>query len=222
MKIDGLEIKAVIFDLDGTLLDSCSIWTDVDKNFFEKRNMKMPVDYSEAIGHLGLDKAAEYTINRFNLKEDKMDIIKEWKQDVLHKYATEVKLKPGVKEFLSILKAQHIPFCAATANDEDCYKSCLINNGIYDDFDFILEVNHFKDGKDKPTIYLEAAKRLNTTKEYCLVCEDLAIPILTCKKSGFIPCAIYEVSCKEETEKALNARFYIKDFRELIEKITND
>ncbi len=220
MKIDNIEIKAVIFDLDGTLLDSCSIWSDVDKSFFSKRNMEMPSDYSEAIGHLGLDKAAEYTIKRFNLKEQKEDIIKEWKQDVLYKYAHDVKLKPGVKEFLKLLKESHIPFCAATANDEDCYKSCLINNGIYDYFDFILEVNHFKDGKDKPTIYLEAAKRLNVDKAYCLVCEDLSVAVKTCKVSGFIACAVYEATCKDEIEKKNNARFYIKDFNELIRKVS--
>ena len=219
MKIDNLEIKGVIFDLDGTLIDSCGIWGEVDIRFFSKRNMEMPKDYQEAIGHIGLDKAAEYTIKRFNLNEKKEDIIKEWKNGVLELYANEVVLKPHVKEFLMLLKEHNIPFCAATANDEDCYKKCLERNGIYDLFDFILEVNHFKDGKDKPTIYLEAAKKLGVGISNCMVFEDLLMALNTASKAGFITCAVYEQTCKEEKEKLEIANFYIKDYQELIDKI---
>lgn len=219
MKIDNLEIKGVIFDIDGTLIDSCGIWGEVDIRFFSKRNMEMPKDYQEAIGHIGLDKAAEYTIRRFNLNEKKEDIIKEWKNGVLELYANEVVLKPHVKEFLMLLKEHNIPFCAATANDEDCYKKCLERNGIYDLFDFILEVNHFKDGKDKPTIYLEAAKKLGVDISNCMVFEDLLMALNTASKAGFITCAVYEQTCKEEKEKLEIANFYIKDYQELIDKI---
>ena len=219
MKIDNLEIKGIIFDIDGTLIDSCGIWGEVDIRFFSKRNMEMPKDYQEAIGHIGLDKAAEYTIKRFNLNEKKEDIIKEWKNGVLELYANEVVLKPHVKEFLMLLKEHNIPFCAATANDEDCYKKCLERNGIYDLFDFILEVNHFKDGKDKPTIYLEAAKKLGVDISNCMVFEDLLMALNTASKAGFITCAVYEQTCKEEKEKLEIANFYIKDYQELIDKL---
>ena len=219
MKIENKEIKGIIFDIDGTLIDSCSIWGEVDIRFFSKRNMEMPKDYQEAIGHIGLDKAAEYTIKRFNLNEKKEDIIKEWKNGVLELYANEVVLKPHVKEFLMLLKEHNIPFCAATANDEDCYKKCLERNGIYDLFDFILEVNHFKDGKDKPTIYIEAAKKLGVDISNCMVFEDLLMALNTASKAGFITCAVYEHSCNEEKEKLEIANFYIKDYQELIDKI---
>ena len=219
MKINNFEIKGIIFDIDGTLIDSCSIWGEVDIRFFSKRNMEMPKDYQEAIGHIGLDKAAEYTIKRFNLNEKKEDIIKEWKNGVLELYANEVVLKPHVKEFLMLLKEHNIPFCAATANDEDCYKKCLERNGIYDLFDFILEVNHFKDGKDKPTIYIEAAKKLGVDISNCMVFEDLLMALNTASKAGFITCAVYERTCKEEKGKLEIANFYIKDYQELIDKI---
>lgn len=219
MKIENKEIKGIIFDIDGTLIDSCSIWGEVDIRFFSKRNMEMPKDYQEAIGHIGLDKAAEYTIKRFNLNEKKEDIIKEWKNGVLELYANEVVLKPHVKEFLMLLKEHNIPFCAATANDEDCYKKCLERNGIFDLFDFILEVNHFKDGKDKPTIYIEAAKKLGVDISNCMVFEDLLMALNTASKAGFITCAVYEQTCKEEKEKLEIANFYIKDYQELIDKI---
>ena len=219
MKIENKEIKGIIFDIDGTLIDSCSIWGEVDIRFFSKRNMEMPKDYQEAIGHIGLDKAAEYTIKRFNLYEKKEVIIKEWKNGVLELYANEVVINPHVKEFLMLLKEHNIPFCAATANDEDCYKKCLERNGIYDLFDFILEVNHFKDGKDKPTIYIEAAKKLGVDISNCMVFEDLLMALNTASNAGFITCAVYEQTCKEEKEKLEIANFYIKDYQELIDKI---
>ncbi|MBO4667128.1 MAG: HAD family phosphatase [Bacilli bacterium] len=208
-------IKGIIFDLDGTVLDSCSIWADVDKDFFEKRGLELPSDYGDAIGHIGLDKAADYTIERFNLKEKKEDIIKEWKSGVLEHYKNVVKLKPHAYEFIKSLKKRGIKFCAATANDEDCYKSALINNGIYDDFLFILEVGSIKKGKDSPDVYLECAKRMEVEVDSCAVFEDLLTPIKTAKKAGFLTVAVYEKSCKDEEEKKKEADIYIKDFNEL-------
>ena len=209
------KIKGIIFDLDGTILDSCSIWGDVDKEFFNKRGLEVPDDYGEAIGHIGLDKAADYTIERFNLKEKKEDINKEWKSGVLDHYAHNVKLKPHAYEFIKSLKKRGIKCCAATANDEDCYKSALINNGIIDDFDFVLEVGSFKSGKDKPDVYFEGARRLGIKVSECAVFEDLLTPIKTAKKAGFLTVGVYEETSKDEEEKKKIADIYIKDYNEL-------
>jgi len=216
MKIKNKEVKGVIFDLDGTLLDSCSIWADVDQNFFLKRGIEMPSDYGEKIAHIGLENAAIYTINEFHLNEKKEDIIKEWKNGVLEEYAHNVKLKPHVKEFLEYLKLHHIPFCAATANDSDCYKSALINNDIYNLFDFILEVNHYA-SKDKPDIFYEACKRLNTSPNNTFVFEDLPLAIITAKNANFRTVAVFEATSKESDEQVKKeiADFYIHDFDEL-------
>lgn len=208
-------IKGIIFDLDGTLLDSCSIWAIVDEEFFSRRGMNVPDDYGEAIGHIGLDKAADYTIERFHLNEKKEDIINEWKSGVLDHYANSVKLKPHAYEFIKSLKNKGIKICAATANDEDCYKSALINNGIYDDFSFIMEVSSFKAGKDKPDLYLEAAKRLGVKIEECAVFEDLLTPLKTAKDAGFLTVAVFEETSKDEIEKRKIADIYIKDYNEL-------
>ena len=74
MIIKEKKFEGVIFDIDGTLLESTSIWHDVDVEFFKKRGMELPDDYAQAIGHIGLDKAAIYTIERFKLNEKKEDI----------------------------------------------------------------------------------------------------------------------------------------------------
>ena len=58
MLIASKEIKAVIFDLDGTLIDSSNIWSEIDKAFFAKRGMEIPPTYVDDIAHIGLKEAA--------------------------------------------------------------------------------------------------------------------------------------------------------------------
>ena len=55
------EIKAAIFDMDGTLVDSTGLWHEIDKAFFRKRGMEIPSDYAQKIVHLGLKQAAIFT-----------------------------------------------------------------------------------------------------------------------------------------------------------------
>ena len=178
--------------------------------------MKLPSDYSQAIAHLGLDNAAMYTINRFHLNEKKEDIIYEWKSMVLDQYKNNVKLKNGAKEFLEYLKKNNIKICAATANDEDCYKNCLINNGIYNDFSFVLDVSGYPCGKDSPDIYLDAARKLNVDIDKCFVFEDIITALNTAHNAGFKTCAVYEATCKDEDKKKQIADIYINDFNQLL------
>lgn len=222
MIIKDKKFNGVIFDIDGTLLESTSIWHDVDVEFFKKRGMELPDDYAQAIGHIGLDKAAIYTIERFHLNEKKEDIIKEWKDGVLDHYRYKVKAKPHVKEFLMFLKENNIPFCAATANDEDCYRSSLENNGIYHLFDFILEVNNFPYGKDRPDIYIHACKQLNVNPANTLVFEDLLMPIRTINKAGFISVGVYDENTIEIDEVKKESYIYIRDYQELFNYIKKD
>ena len=106
---------------------------------------------------------------------------------------------------------------AATANDEDCYKSCLINNGIYDYFDFILDVSLFKHGKEKPDIYLASAKKLKLNVNECAVFEDLLLALKTAKEAGFKCVAVYEETCQDEEQKKKIADMYITDYKDIID-----
>lgn len=222
MKINNHEIKCIIFDLDGTLFDSCSIWEKVDEAFFAKRKMELPSDYAESIGHLGLERAAEYTINRFSLNEKKEDIIQEWKKDTVDLYKTSVQLKPHAYEFLKSLHDHAIPICAATANDRECYRAGLKSNKLEDIFELVLDVESLKTGKDKPDIYYKALEEIN--KKYhtnflateCAVFEDIILAVRTANSAGFKTFAVYEETCKDEVAKEKEALVYILDYKDLM------
>ena len=69
MKFLGKDIKAVIFDMDGTMINSTGLWHEIDKKFFAKRGMELPKDYAQNIVHLGLKEAARFTKKHTVLKK---------------------------------------------------------------------------------------------------------------------------------------------------------
>ena len=123
MKLLNHDIKAVIFDMDGTLIDSTGIWHEIDKEFFAKRNMELPPDYAQHIVHLGLTQAAIYTKETYYLNESIQDIMKEWHDMSIDMYKYHVPLKEGALELLRLFKSNGIKMAIATANDEPLYRS---------------------------------------------------------------------------------------------------
>ena len=220
MKLLGHEFKAVIFDMDGTLIDSTDIWHAVDKNFFAKRGMELPSDYAQHIVHLGLTQAAVYTKETYHLKESVEDIMQEWHDMSIDMYRYTVGLKDGVAELLALLKKNGIKMAIATANDEPLYKPCIERLGIGSYFDAIADVNTAKEGKQSAKIYLDLAKKLGSEPRNTLVLEDMPTCVKTAFNAGFLTVAVYDKASKEyDDEKKDNSLLFIHDFYELLEKL---
>ena len=210
-------IKGIIFDLDGTLFDSCGMWHDIDVKFFKKRNMDIPDDFNKKIAPLGLNKAAEFAKREYNLSDEIEDIIEEWHEMAIYEYTNNVLIKPYVKEFLEHLKQNGIKMAIATANDDKFYMPCLKRNNILEYFDYICDVNEFKGSKNDPGIYLHAAQKLNLNPNEIAVFEDIPNAIKSAKNGGFYVVAVddlNEINLKEEKKEL--ADMFISSFSELL------
>ena len=220
MKLLGHEIKAVIFDMDGTLIDSTGIWHEIDVAFFAKRNMELPSDYAQHIVHLGLKQAAVYTKETYNLSESIQEIMDEWHKMSLDMYKYHVQLKPHALELLKLLKDNGVKMAIATANDEPLYRPCIERLKIGEYFDEIADVNTAKEGKQSAKIYLDLAQKMNSLPENTLVLEDMPTCVKTAHKSGFITVAVYDNASKAyEQEKRDHSVLFINDFSELINEL---
>ena len=140
-------IKGAIFDLDGTLLDSMDVWSQVDIEFLGKREIEVPDDYSKIIAPMTFREVAEYTIERFDLDETPEDIMEEWNLMAEQKYANDVMLKPGALEVLDFLKNNNVKLGIATTNISRVFKACLERLNIYDMFEVITETDNVAGGK---------------------------------------------------------------------------
>lgn len=178
-------IKAALFDLDGTLLDSMWVWNRVDQLFFERHGIEMPADYPAAISGMSYMATAEYTKARFALSQSAEDIAAEWTRDSIREYTEHVKLKPGSAEFIDRLRDRGLKLCVVTASRRELYAPCLARNGILDKFEFVLTTDEAGGGsKLNGRIYRMAAERLGVEMCECMVFEDAREGILGAKKLG--------------------------------------
>ncbi len=210
-------IKAVIFDLDGTLFDSCAMWDKVDRLFFKRRGMEVPKNFNKLIAPLGLTKAAKFVKDTYNFKDTEEDIKKEWHDLAIYEYENNIELKDGAREYLEYLKKLNIKMCIATANSKEYYMPCLKRHKIEKYFDFLCDVEEFRGSKQTPEIYLHIASKLNINPRDIAVIEDIPAALKSAKLGGFYVIAIddkTEVSLREE--KKYLADEFIYSFNELI------
>lgn len=196
-------IEGVIFDLDGTLLDSTWVWSQVDVDFLGKHGFDVPEDYSQAIISMGFADVATYTIERFGLDATQEEVMAEWDAMARDAYTHQVRLKPGAKKLLQWLKKMEIPAGIATSNSASLFEPCLRNNQVYDLFHSFTETGDVERGKEFPDVYIRAADKLGAMPEKCVVFEDIIPALRGAKMGGFTTIGVKEDKWKYDEEDFL-------------------
>ena len=185
-------IRTVFFDLDGTLLDSMGVWTQIDVDFLSKRGLPMPEDYLEAIVPLGFRATAEYTIRRFQLSETPEALMQEWHGMAVDAYTHHVPLKKGARPLLNRMKEKGYRLAVASASSRELVMPCLKRNGILDFFDRIITVSEDGYGKNEPAFWTEAAGLLETEPKDCLLFDDAAAALLAAGEAGMTTVGVFD------------------------------
>lgn len=213
-------IKGVIFDLDGTLVDSMGVWAKIDVDYLNNLGHEVPNNLKEEITHLGFKEVAKYFKKRFNIADSEEEIMKIWHDMAYIKYKENIKLKPGAREFLKQLKESNIKIGLATSNSYPLLEVSLKSNDIFDLFDSITITGEVSRGKNFPDVYLLAAERLGLDPKDCAVFEDILPAVKGALSAGMKVFAVedHTVSDEERTEIKKYAHEYIESFNDLLIK----
>lgn len=167
------KIKAVLFDMDGLMVDTEPIyqkaWSEaakemgftLSKEFFRQSQGRTNTD-SEKI----LEEIFDGELNIAEFRE-------RWKKKWFHIAETEgINIKNGLLEFLEWLNKNDIPFALATSSNQTLMNLCLQITGLGKYFRTTVYGQEVGRGKPEPDIYLLAAQKINTPPNNCLVLED--------------------------------------------------
>lgn len=197
-----LDFQAALFDMDGTVLDSMRVWADVDRKFFELRNMPVPENYAKEISGLSFRQTAVYTKEKFGLSESVDEILAEWDSMCRQEYAQNVPLKENAREYLIKLKAEGKTLGVATALPEHLYKPALERNGVYHLFDAFATTDETDERKASGKVYLLCAERLGIAPENCCVFEDIYDGIAGAKAAGMKAVLVWDEAAKHSREES--------------------
>ncbi|MGN0591774.1 MAG: HAD family hydrolase [Ruminococcus sp.] len=198
-------LRGAILDLDGTLLDSMNVWSQIDKELLTGYGITPPAGISDIVKKMTIEESSRYLIERFSLPVTPEQIAAQVEEMAAYQYREVLPLKDGAKELLDGLDAMGIRYGVATATYPALAKAALDRLGILPRLEFLLTEQETGTGKTEPAIYYEGARRLGLGRRQIIVAEDALHSIRTAKRAGFFTAGIYDKATPAEEWKAICA-----------------
>ena len=211
-------IKAVIFDMDGTLIDSMWIWKQIDIDFLEARGHTFPEDLTKEIEGMSFTETATYFKERFQLTETIDELKEVWTGMAIDLYRTQIGMKPGASRFLERMEALKLPMGIGTSNSKDLAVEVLEKNNVMTYFKSLRTSCEVEKGKPSPDVFLKVAEDLGVAPEDCLVFEDTVAGAQAGKNAGMRVIGVMdEVSLAHKEELLEIVERYIESYDEILD-----
>ncbi|WP_027063250.1 beta-phosphoglucomutase [Mesoplasma seiffertii] len=212
-----MNIKAVIFDLDGVITDTAPLHFKAWSKTVEKVGIKkLDHSYLDNLRGVGRVQSLEKILSSHNIKlnDDKFLYLLDYKNkyyiDLLSKIDKQAIL-PGITNFLKELKQNNIPIAIGSASHNT--KLILEKVALTEYFDEIVDPSLVANSKPFPDIFLQAAKQLEIDPKNCVVIEDAITGIIAARTAGCKTIGInVEADIKLDSTKKLNMKLLEKSF----------
>ena len=210
-------IKGIIFDIDGVVLDSMSIWNDLGARYLRSLNVEPEEGLNEILFSMSMEQGADYLKEHYKLKTSTASILNGIQDMLRDFYYYEVPAKPGANELMEFLKEKGMRITAATSSPRSHIEKALTRNKLLRYVEVIYTTGEIGISKHSPDIYNKAASYMKLAPAEVLVLEDSLYALKTAKEAGYKTVGVYD---KEgETDQAgveATGDVYIRTLTELI------
>jgi len=175
-------IEAVIFDMDGLLIDSEPLWVKAEIEVFQKLGVPLTQEMTRQTMGLRVDEVVEHWFKRHPWKNpDHKTTAEEIDAKVVQLIAEEGRSLPGVEHAISLCKSLDLPIAIASSSSQTLINATTTKLGIANDIAVICSAHDEPYGKPHPSVYMTTAQKLGAHPTHCLAIEDSANGVLAAK-----------------------------------------
>lgn len=181
-----IDIRAVIFDMDGVISDTQSICSFVESQLISEYGIELsPDEITERYSGISSKVLFPDIFQTAGVvMPDLESLMQERRKRIDDAVRGRVKVIPGTVEFIKRLKSQSIPMAVASGSHPAFIELVLTELGVKQNFNAICSSYEVEKGKPDPDLFLLAAERLSIDPSYCLVVEDGVSGMVAAKRAG--------------------------------------
>lgn len=186
-------IKAVIFDMDGLLIDTEPYWQATEREIFGDLGIDITEQMQLATYGLRSDEVVRYYYGHDPWKEESLDEVEErYNSRMLDYFQTKAELMEGARSALEFISSKGWPVALASSSNMQLINTFLDKFGFHHYFREVYSAEFEPFGKPHPAVYLETARRLNVDPVNCLALEDSFHGLIAAKAARMMTIAVPE------------------------------
>lgn len=208
----------LLFDMDGTLVDSNGVWEQVDIDFLHTRGLAVTAEYSDFVSHSIFPVSAQFTKDYYKLPDTKEEIMAEWLSAARDAYAHHIQVKPHARDYLEQCRAAGEPMALVTASVPELCRTCMDRHGLTAYFSHIVFAQELGLEKRDPRAFLAAARAVGAEPAACTVFDDAPANCVSARAAGMRAVGVYDpFFAYAEHEMRRTCDRYIMSFAELLD-----
>lgn len=193
--------KGVVFDMDGTLIDSMPMWRTLDMEYIGRYGIHPDMEFHHQVATMTLIQAANFIKEQFDIPKTAEEIFDDFQNMVIEEYRDTIPLKPYAYELVKWMKRDGYKVAVATANEIHLSEMVLKRTGLMADVDTIVSCTMAGASKESPAVYKLACENMQIAPDECVIFEDSLRAMYTAKKAGYVTVAVYDDVAKDSWEE---------------------